>query len=207
MKKFLIPLMLVLAILVTGCTIDISKNHDRDDNAMDEEERSTDKEKMESVGSTSSKDAPLSIGEVGISSKYNAILDTYQDVDVKLLKIYDDELYQIEKYNEKNPDDQIEVDDDYKAVVLQYEVSLFDFETESFGTSVELDTEITDVNDNSFVVNGVKQVIDVKVLDSDAGITNGSSGKVTIFFQIPKDVTNYLVKLGTNNQKIAYYKV
>ena len=209
MKKYLGLLILILCIFITGCTIDISKDNDGGNKEVIEEPDETTEEntKMESVGVSSSKDNPLSIGKVGIASKHNAVLDVYQDVDVKIVKVYDNPKEMVEKYNEENPDSVIKLNSNYKLVVLDYEVTLVNFETESFGSDILLDVAIMNEKDNNFIVNGIKQIIEVYTLKADSGVISNSSGIVTIAFEIPKDASNYLVKLGTNNHSIAYYKI
>ena len=141
------------------------------------------------------------------NGKYNVYLDEYKDVDVCLKKIYNDGESIVNAYNSSNPDKSIELKEGYKFVVLDYEVIFFDFETESFGDNTRLDVEIVDSSNNSFVVDEVKQVIDVYVLEESLGVFNGGNGVVKIAFMLPEDVTNYLVKFGTYEQTIAYYKI
>ncbi len=206
MKKIFLAMLLVF--FVTGCTIKLSDEQeqagsDLNDVAADE----TQVEQKESVGILSSKTNPLKIGSVGIASKYNAVLEDYRDVDVKLVKIYDDVDTIINDYNAKHQDAKVVAEKGYKLVVLDYEVTLINFETESFGSDVKLDLEVTDTNDNSFVVNGVKQIVKSTTLDEKTGVLNNESGTVTVAFEVPQEVSSYLIKLGTNGHSIAYYKV
>ncbi len=207
MKKYSIFLMLILLLGVTGCTINISAKKDYDDQYKTDEVSNAVEEKINSIGKISTVDSPLGVGEVGRASKHNAVLDAYQDVDVKIVGISEKPLEVVNEYNTQNIDDQFVVDDKYQLVVLDYEVTLVNFETESFGTSVGVDVEITNINGDNFIVDDEKQVIVVKKLHEDVGVVSDETGTVTIAFQIPKDVTNYLVKLGTNSHTIAYYKI
>lgn len=207
MKKYSIFLMLILLLGVTGCTINISDKKDYDDQYETDEVSNDVEEEINSIGKTSTVDSPLGVGEVGRASKHNAVLDAYQDVDVKIVSISETPLEVVNEYNTQNIDDQFVVDDKYQLVVLDYDVTLVDFETESFGTSVGVDVEITNINGDNFIVDDEKQVIVVKKLYEDVGVVGDETGTVTIAFQIPKDVTNYLVKLGTNSHTIAYYKI
>lgn len=208
-------LLVILAFFcITGCTVDISKknNNNKSDksneiNQVNSLEGQQVEEKIISVGNKSNASTPLSVGQYGLASKYNVILDEYKDVDVSITKIYDNPDEIISKYNMENPDDIVKKEDGYKFVVLEYEVVFFDFETESFGTDVILDLEVTDISNNSFVINGVKQVISVNTLSSDLGVVNGDKGTVKVAFAIPDNTVNYLVKLGTPDHTIAYYKV
>ena len=199
---------------MTGCTIDISKDKDIENNVSQAEEKEDEEIefvdvdiKLTSIGKSSSASEPLTVGEYGVASKYNAILEEYKDVDVAIKTIYDNPDEIIENYNLENPDKAISKDDGYKYVVLDYEVIFFDFDTESFGDDVILDVEITDTSDNNLVINGVKQLINVYVLDNDKGVMDGGKGIVQIAFAIPSSVTNYFVKFGTYDHTIAYYKV
>lgn len=206
MKKLRVFFVLFLVFILSGCTIDISKNKNKDIEKDDEEEI-TDLEEVESVGVSSSIDSPLSIGEYGLASKYNVYLGKYKDVDVKLSKIYEDSEEIVTKYNLSNPNKMINKQKGFKYVVLEYEVTFFDFKTESFGDNVRLDIEVVDSNNNNFVVDKVKQVIEVHILKEDLGIVDGGIGTVKVAFAIPSYVDNYLIKFGTYDHIIAYYKV
>lgn len=207
--KFL--LIFLSVICLTGCTVDISKDKDVENNVLNVEEETDEfvevDLKIKSLGVTSSISNPLSIGEYGIASKYNASLEEYKDVDVTIKKIYDNSDEVISNYNLENPENVISKENGYKYVVLDYEVIFYDFETESFGTDVILDVEVSDISNNSFVINGVKQVVHINVLSSDKGVVDGDKGIVQIAFAIPNSVNSYLVKFGTYDHTIAYYKV
>lgn len=206
MKKLKVLFVLFLVFSISGCTIDISKNKNKViDHSNDEEV--IDLEEVESVGVSSSVDKPLSVGDYGIASKYNVYLGEYNDVDVKLSKIYEDSEEIVNKYNLSNPDKKISKQTGFKYVVLDYEVAFFDFKTESFGDNVRLDIEVVDSNNNNFVVNEVKQVIEVHILKEDLGIVDGGIGTVKVAFAIPSSVNSYLIKFGTYDHTIAYYKV
>ena len=120
MKKIFLAMLLVF--FVTGCTIKLSDEQeqagsDLNDVAADE----TQVEQKESVGILSSKTNPLKIGSVGIASKYNAVLEDYRDVDVKLVKIYDDVDTIINDYNAKHQDAKVVAEKGYKLVPLEEE--------------------------------------------------------------------------------------
>jgi len=207
MKRLL--LLFIFLIIITGCTIDIDLSGDTNSNNYDDDIVVDEKNEEEifSIGKKSSLSAPLKVGEYGIASKYNAVLDEYKDVDVSIKEIYANSDEIVNLYNHNNPDNVILKEDGFKYVVLDYEVIFYDFETESFGTDVKLDLEIVDTNNNVFVINGVKQVIKVDILKQDLGIVNGGKGIVQVVFSIPKDVNNYLIKVGTLDHTIAYYKI
>lgn len=207
MKRLL--LLFIFLIIITGCTIDIDLSEDTNSNNYDDDIVVDEKNEEEifSIGKKSSLSAPLKVGEYGIASKYNAVLDEYKDVDVSIKEIYANSDEIVNLYNHNNPDNVILKEDGFKYVVLDYEVIFYDFETESFGTDVKLDLEIVDTNNNVFVINGVKQVIKVDILKQDLGIVNGGKGIVQVVFSIPKDVNNYLIKVGTLDHTIAYYKI
>lgn len=206
MKKLKVLFILFLVFITSGCTIDISKNKNKViDHSNDEEV--IDLEEVESVGLSSSVDNPLNVGDYGLASKYNVYLGRYKDVDVKLNKIYEDSEEIVNKYNLSNPDKKISKQNGFKYVVLDYEVTFFDFQTESFGDNVRLDIEVVDTKNNNFVVDKVKQVIEVHILKEDLGIVDGGIGTVKVAFAIPSNVDSYLVKFGTYDHTIAYYKV
>ena len=204
MKRFRLLIIFLFIFVVTGCTITIKGDYSEKEK---EDEKVHEEEDVVSVGVVSSLDNPLVVGEFGLASKYNVYLDEYKDVDVCLKKIYNDGESIVNAYNSSNPDKSIELKEGYKFVVLDYEVIFFDFETESFGDNTRLDVEIVDSSNNSFVVDEVKQVIDVYVLEESLGVFNGGNGVVKIAFMLPEDVINYLVKFGTYEQTIAYYKI
>lgn len=207
---FKLVLVFMCFFLITGCTIDLgSEDKEINDPVVEEkEDDETDKkEEVVSQGSESTLSNPLSVGDYGLASKYNAVIGGYKDVDVVITKVYDNSNEIVNSYNLNNPDSAISKDDGYKYVVLDYEVVFFDFETESFGTSPELDIEVVNTDGNSFVVNGVKQVIQVNALSKSMGIVNGDKGNVQIVFAIPEEVNNFLIKFGTLEHTIAYYKV
>ena len=208
MKKSLFTIMLILILSMTGCTINIdSTKDDIDDLNFENSQEENTEEEVKRSGLSSSKDHPLNVGEMGIASKYNVIKEEYLDVDVKLLEVLDNPDAIIEQYNKNNPDNVLNKTAGFKFVVIDYEVTLIDFETESFGIDVGLDVEIKDASDKEFVVSDVKQVIDVKNISEDAGVIKNGTGRVRIAFEIPNETTNYLVKLGTNSHTIAYYKI
>lgn len=207
---FKLLLVFMCFFLVTGCTIDLSTD-DKDVKdpvvEKDEDDEIKEKEEVVSKGVESTLSNPLSVGDYGLASKYNAVTDGYKDVDVVVTKIYDNSEEIVNSYNLNNPDNTISKTDGYKYVVLDYEVVFFDFETESFGTSTELDVEVVNTDGNSFVVNDIKQVIQINTLSKSMGVVNGDKGTVQIVFSIPESVNNYLIKFGTLEHTIAYYKV
>lgn len=207
MKKFL--LIFLSLIIITGCTIDINVDKESDTDIEEESslEEDTVEEKIPSVGKKSSLDNPLKVGEYGIASKYNAVLEEYKDVDVLVKEIHSDSLEIVNLHNQNNPDNIIEKEDGFKYVVLDYEVVFYDFETESFGTDVVLDMEIVTTSNDNFVVNGVKHVVNIDVLKKDLGVVDGERGTVQVVFSISENVNNYLIKIGTIDHTIAYYKV
>lgn len=209
MKKYRLLLVILLVFITTGCTISIHKEdksvEEKEEETVDEED--VEDEKITSMGIVSDSNNPLTIGTYGLASKYNVYLGEYKDVDVSLKTIYEDPDTIISDYNLSNPDNKIEKEDGYKYVILDYEVIFFDFETESFGDNIRLDVEIVDISNNNFVVDGVKQVIKTYVLEEELGVFDGGKGTVKIAFAIPEDTVNYLVKFGTYDHTIAYYKV
>lgn len=207
MKKIKVIFVLFLVFIISGCTIDISKNKDKVIDKNNKDDEIIDLEEVKSVGVSSSIDNPLNIGDYGLASKYNVYLGKYKDVDVKLSKIYENSEEIVSKYNLSNPDKKITKQTGFKYVVLDYEVTFFDFETESFGDNVHLDIEVVDTTNNNFVVDKVKQVIEVHILKEDLGIVNGGIGTVKVAFAIPSNIGNYLIKFGTYDHTIAYYKV
>lgn len=198
--KRLFLLLLIIPFLV-GCTIELSDNNsdDNDDNTNIKEE------KTKNIGSSSSISSPLKIDKYGLASKYNAKTSKYVTVDVKINKKL--EKSYIEKYNKEHKDDKFITPSGYKSYVIEYEVKLTNFETESFGVEPALDVEIVDEKGNDFVVSKVKQVIEVKVLDQDLGIVNNASGKVVIAFNLPSNYNNFIIKIGTKGKKQAYFKI
>ena len=203
MKRFRLLLLILFIFIVTGCTITISGSSS---DTKKEEEKVTEEE-VASIGNLSDLETPLVVGDYGLASKYNVYLNEYKDVDVCLKKIYEDGYSIVNAYNISNPDNVIELKDGYKFVVLDYEVIFFDFETESFGDNTRLNVEVVDSSNNPFVVDEVKQVIDIYVLEESLGVFDGGKGVVKIAFMLPEDVTSYLVKFGTYEQTIAYYKI
>ena len=67
--------------------------------------------------------------------------------------------------------------------------------------------EVVNTNNENFVVNGVKHVVKIDVLKKDLGVVDGEKGTVQVVFSIPENVNNYLIKMGTIDHTIAYYKV
>lgn len=207
---FKLLLVFISFFLITGCTINLGDEEKKEEEIVVEEDEDLEKIeeiKVTSIGNESSLSNPLKVGEYGLASKYNAVISGYKDVDVAITRIYDNSDEIIEEYNSNNPDNKIEAKDGYKFVVLDYEVIFFDFETESFGTDVTLDMEVVNTDDSNFIVNDVKQVITINVLSKSTGIVNGDKGTVQVAFMIPKNVENYLIKFGTLEHTIAYYKV
>lgn len=207
---FKLLLVFISFFLITGCTINLGDEEKKEEEIVveeDEDLENIEEIKVTSIGNESSLSNPLKVGEYGLASKYNAVISGYKDVDVAITRIYDNSDEIIEEYNGNNPDNKIEAKDGYKFVVLDYEVIFFDFETESFGTDVTLDMEVVNTDDSNFIVNDVKQVITINVLSKSTGIVNGDKGTVQVAFMIPKNVENYLIKFGTLEHTIAYYKV
>lgn len=196
--------------ILSGCTINIGEEEKVEKKEEVEEKENKDKEEEKdivSIGSTSSITNPLGIGSYGVASKYNAVVSDYKNVDVTIKEVFSNSLEIVDSYNNENPDNMIVKKDGFKYVVLEYEVIFYDFETESFGEDVLLDVEVLNVDGSSFIINDVKQFIDIYVLSSDTGVVNGGSGCVKIAFAIPDNITSYLVKFGTLEHTIAYYKI
>lgn len=204
-------MLLLCFFLITGCTIDITKTDFKKKDKVDKKEEiievEKEKDEKESIGINSSIGSPLSIGEYGIASKYNAFLEEYKEVDVVVKNVYENPDEIIGEYNLNNPDKAIEAEEGYKFVVFDYEVIFFDFETESFGNDVRLDVDVVNVDGSNFVVNDIKQVLKINILSEDTGIVNGGAGIVKVVVSVPDTVENYLIMLGTLDHTIAYYKV
>jgi len=97
--------------LITGCTINLSKDNNDDDSLEINEEIEEEKEFVEdvtSIGIKSDLANPLKVGQYGVASKYNALLEEYKDVDVCITKIYDNPDEIIADYNRDHPEDLIE---------------------------------------------------------------------------------------------------
>lgn len=204
MKKRRLILSLIIIFLVSGCTIELPDSQPIDD---DKKVESNNEEKIERLGKTSSIENPLMIGSWGIASKYNALEDKYDDIDVLLEMVDGDVSEMVEEYNVNNPVNVIVPKEGYKGIVFDYEVSLYNFKTESFGSDVLMDIEVVDDKGNNIIIDEVKQVIPIVVMDAEQGIMTNKAGKVRIYFELPETINNYIVKIGTKNHTIAYYKV
>ncbi len=209
MKKYLI-FSLAFLILLTGCDfnykVKIDTSSKEDDEIVEEEEKI--EEKVEHQGKKSSKDEPLKINEVGLASKYSVKEEKYDDVDVKVVenKKIDFDNEDVKKYIEKE-NVEIESKSGYKLIMTTIDVTLVDFKTESFGSDVEVNTEILDEKSNPIVVNGVKQFIDAYAIDKGNGKFEGETGTLKIVYQIPNDVNSYMIKLGAVGNTQAYIKL
>lgn len=193
MKK-LLPIFIIFMFIVTGCTIDLSSNDDKE--VIDKEEKKSTVEEKKLTGKSSSLSRPLKIGDTGICSKFNVVKDKYEEVDIKLLS-----------KDEVDIKDLLKIKDGYTVYILTYEVTLTNFKTESFGTNVGVDVEVLDTSGKQFVNNKLKEVTEVIEINSDTGVTTNKSGKVQIAFQVPDSYKEIIVVFGNNKGKKAYYKI
>lgn len=193
MKK-LLPVFIIFMFIITGCTIDLSSTEDNE--VIEEDKKNTNVEEVELTGKKSSLSEPLKLEETGICSKFNAVNDKYEEVDIKLLS-----------KDEMDIKDLLKIKDGYNVYILTYEVTLTNFETESFGTNVSVDVEVLDTSGKQFVNNKLKEVTEITEIKSDTGITTNKSGKVQIAFQVPDSYKEIIVVFGNNKGKKAYYKI
>lgn len=193
MKK-LLPIFIIFMFIVTGCTIDLSSNDDKE--IIDKEDKKSTVEEKKLTGKSSSLSRPLKIGDTGICSKFNVVKDKYEEVDIKLLS-----------KDEVDIKDLLKIKDGYTVYILTYEVTLTNFKTESFGTNVGVDVEVLDTSGKQFVNNKLKEVTEVIEINSDTGVTTNKSGKVQIAFQVPDSYKEIIVVFGNNKGKKAYYKI
>ena len=193
MKK-LLPIFIIFMFIVTGCTIDLSSNDDKE--VIDKEEKKSTVEEKKLTGKSSSLSRPLKIGDTGICSKFNVVKDKYEEVDIKLLS-----------KDEVDIKDLLKIKDGYTVYILTYEVTLTNFKTESFGTNVGVDVEVLDTSGKQFVNNKLKEVTEVIEINSDTGVTTNKSGKVQIAFQVPDSYKKIIVVFGNNKGKKAYFKI
>ena len=193
MKK-LLPIFIIFMFIVTGCTIDLSSNDDKE--VIDKEEKKSTVEEKKLTGKRSSLSSPLKIGDTGICSKFNVVKDKYEEVDIKLLS-----------KDEVDIKDLLKIKDGYTVYILTYEVTLTNFKTESFGTNVGVDVEVLDTSGKQFVNNKLKEVTEVIEINSDTGVTTNKSGKVQIAFQVPDSYKEIIVVFGNNKGKKAYFKI
>ncbi len=193
MKK-LLPIFIIFMFIVTGCTIDLSSNDDKE--VIDKEEKKSTVEEKKLTGKSSSLSRPLKIGDTGICSKFNVVKDKYEEVDIKLLS-----------KDEVDIKDLLKIKDGYTVYILTYEVTLTNFKTESFGTNVGVDVEVLDTSGKQFVNNKLKEVTEVIEINSDTGVTTNKSGKVQIAFQVPDSYKEIIVVFGNNKGKKAYFKI
>lgn len=193
MKK-LLPIFIIFMFIVTGCTIDLSSNDDKE--VINKEDKKSTVEEKKLTGKRSSLSSPLKIGDTGICSKFNVVKDKYEEVDIKLLS-----------KDEVDIKDLLKIKDGYTVYILTYEVTLTNFKTESFGTNVGVDVEVLDTSGKQFVNNKLKEVTEVIEINSDTGVTTNKSGKVQIAFQVPDSYKKIIVVFGNNKGKKAYFKI
>lgn len=191
MKKLGILIITIFALTACQKTIDLSVEAPREEEIIVEKEE-------KSEGRISSKDNLLSLGQIGRASKYNTINKEFQEVDVKLIKVERNYQESIEKLVKKA---------NHQTVVIDYEVKLVNFETETFGNDSLLSAEVLNLSAEPLIYQDIKQVIDIKVLDKDEKVLKNNSGRTRIVFQVPSETESFLLILGEIGPTRAYFKI
>ena len=156
------------------------------------------------TGSSSSKTSPLTFGEWGIASKYYS--GEYVNVPVRVTNITRGSAAAQEVEEYCNSGSSIykyeDAEDGMEWAVVEYEVDLSDFDT---NTSVSLDRKITGTGDNSSVKHrGTTYIISTMNMSFDY-----DSGKiVTSKFatQLPTGCHDYLIVLGSSSSTQAFFQ-
>ena len=191
MKKLGILIITIFALTACQKTIDLSVEAPREEEIIVEKEE-------KSEGRISSKDNLLSLGQIGRASKYNTINKEFQEVDVKLIKVERNYQESIENLVKKA---------NHQTVVIDYEVKLVNFETETFGNDSLLSAEVLNLSAEPLIYQDIKQVIDIKVLDKDEKVLKNNSGRTRIVFQVPSETESFLLILGEIGKTRAYFKI
>lgn len=169
-------------------------------------EESEIEEEQYNQGKNSSVTKPLDELEVGLASKYNPKIKDYQIVDVRIsdISLENNQDY-LEKYNTLN--DPIELKENFKIIVLKYETTLINYDTETFGSDGELYVEIQALDGNPIMYNDIKQYIDIYYLEKSEAKFKNETAFVKLIFQIPEESKEFLLKLGAADKVQAYFKV
>lgn len=192
MKKLGIIIVTLFALSACQKTIDLSVEAPKEDEAVIVEKE----EKAE--GRVSSKDNLLSLGQIGRASKYNTIDKDFQEVDVKLIKVERNYQESIENFVKKA---------NHQTVMIEYEVKLVNFETETFGNDSLLSAEVLNLSTEALIYQDIKQVIDIKVIEKDEKVLKNNEGRTKIVFQVPSETESFLLLLGETGKTRAYFKI
>lgn len=158
----------------------------------------------ETTAKSSSKTAPVAIGEWTLASKYAS--GDYVDVPVKvtnvtrgssaqqIVKDYCNSGSTIYKYTD--------AEDGMEWAVFEYQVDLTKMEKES---SIRLDTDITGTGSNTSVkYNGYTYII--STMNMTSGYTKGEIVTCQFAAQLPIGCTDYLIEIGTSSHTQAFIK-
>lgn len=192
MKKIIISILVLFTL--TACTKEV-------DLSVSRKER-TEEETVEEIkifeGKESSLNNLLTIEDIALVSKYNTISKDFQEVDLQLLEIFRNYSLEDEEYERKN---------NHELIRLEYEVNLLNFKTESFGTDSLLQVEVLAINGEPLIYDGVKQTIDIEVIEKDEQVLKNEKGRTKILFEVPQGTEKFLIIFGETGKTRAYFEV
>lgn len=158
---------------------------------------------------TSKQSAPISKGEWGAASKYDAKTSDYKDAYVKVTKFVrgEDAVKLVKEYTDSSSYYKYtEPKEGMEYVVVEYEVDFSNFEIPSYGISLDLSPSAKGTTEGQSAIkyNGVNYYVTATSMNKDYAKQAKATGKFAV--QVPKGCTDYVVSFGSYGKTITYVK-
>lgn len=190
MKKILL---VILILLVSGCTIKLNDKIDLTSNLRDDPKK---------IAKVSTIENPLNSKEIGIADKLSSESAKFFNTNVKVKK-FSVALYSDLQEEYKNMDASISPKEGYKFIKLEYETYLKDLDETSLGESSILDVTVLKKDGTKFKGNDIEVDVPISNLGFESALKSEQKGKTICVFLVPNKENSVMLVFGKNNK--AYY--
>ena len=195
----------------------ISKDDDKDKEKDDDDEKNDDINPSSVSAKTSTKEAPLSLGEWGLAAKYvskNLSKDyegkSYTDVPVRVTKVTrgsEAETKVKEWFNNQTFYKYQDPKEGTEWAVVDYEVDLskVSFDEGTIGTSTEVSSAVKGLDGLGVKYNGYSYILSTTNTSSKDYVKKPGVYKCQFIVTLPKGCTEYFVVLGNSHNGAESY--
>ncbi|WP_195990347.1 hypothetical protein [Clostridium sp. D53t1_180928_C8] len=213
-KIGLVCLSIMVIALAVGCSSNkiSSMRANASTNESSREGRSEEKSRRKDEKEVSS-DEFLSVGESAIVSKN--ITDTKNKITQEKVTITLDNVIrgnqaknEVDKYNSTNPTSKIPqlINDSLEYVIIEYTTTLADdLKATDQGQASHLGIQVCNLDGNTLHANDNNYIIRFMNFEKSEGLQASDSGVTRTVITIPKNITEFSVKIGDNPSDMCSY--
>ncbi|MEN8078352.1 hypothetical protein ABFP60_15405 [Clostridioides difficile] len=210
--------LLCLSVMVVALAVGCSTNRNNTNranvtaNESAKENRSEERTKREDEDE-SSIDTNISVG--ASATVYKNIFDTKNKVSQEKVTITLDNVIRgteakeiVDNYNTNNPTSKIPhlINDSLEYVIIEYTLTLPEnIKDTKYGQSSHIGIDICNLDGSKLQSDNVNYLLRVANFEKTEGLKNTESGITRAVITLPKNVTEFIIKLGDNPEDMASY--